>query len=1095
MFAGIRLFTCLVLSCLVVLPAAGKDTVHISANEQEVPLGIHTYHLEDKTKVLNLQQVLSTDFDDLWIKNTEENPNFGYTTSAYWFSIEIEIDNPANDKWILVLGNSVLESVDFYYINNNNQFIHIASGDLKYFTERPTLHRKFIFDIPIDNSQIKENRNIRILLRIENKSPLQVPMTLWQQQKFHAQDQKVLLGLGIYYGTMIIILLYNLFLYISIRDKSYLYFVLFTTFSSLSQGVLDGVAYQYLWPQSPWWNDRVIFSSLPLSFLFIWLFTLEFLALKIKYKKITTTIYIAALSCFLLFTIGWFGPANVIVPLLGISSILTYTGALSIGIYIFIKGNKEAGIFSLAWASYFIGSTLYVLKLFGVIPRTFWTNNAAPIALIILVNLLSIALAYRFNLEKRAKQDAQDAVDEAQREILLAKQGQVKEQEKAVTLQILDQQKTAFFQNISHELRTPLTLILNPLEEECQKPHVSENIIMAAKNSRRLLRLVNQVLDFQKLSVNALNIELRAVNLTEFMHIAGDYFSASSTGKNISVSLVFDGQSLTNDTGDIYIMANLDSLEKIVFNFLSNALKFTPKNGSIELGVSCANNKAKIYVKDSGIGISELDQKTLFQVFSQVDESTTREHEGTGIGLALAKQLTENMHGVIGIESQPGNGCNFWCEFPCCQASEQLHTGIKIKDWLLEESVSNISSNTPNESEEEAVLQQRKASDQLILVIDDLADMRHLIRETLVRRGYLVISAEDGEQGLDKIKKYKPNIIITDWMMPKLAGPELIKILKNDPLCSMIPVILLTAKTDEESKMQGIEIGANAFLGKPFNDQELVSTVKNLILLKSRESELEDTLTALKETQRSLLEVEKMASLGHLVAGVSHEINTPLGVVITLLSHLIDETAQLKKDFSGKSLTPTILADYLDAGTDLLDLSHSNLQRTLEVVNGFKLVSLQHADFNKQEFNLSNKLKKWKESLKDLLEDKHTIIIDCPDDITLDSYPVAIAQILTIFVNNSVQHGYQKQEQGEIQLTIRLDKEAILFQYSDKGKGMTEEELNNIFEPLFTTNRASEHSGFGMYIAYNIILKTLNGTIACQSNPGQGMYITVRIPI
>jgi signal transduction histidine kinase len=1094
-----HLCTALVLSYLVISPAASMDTVHITADEKEVPLGMHTYHLEDKTRNLELQHVLSSKFDEAWIKSTEENPNFGYTSSAYWFAIDIDLENLANDQWILVLGNSVLEHIDFYLVDGNKN-IHIKTGNSKYFTDRAISHRKFIFELPLTLNSTKEidsekTTNIKVLLRIDSKTPLQVPISLWQQQEFHAQDQKSLLGLGIYYGTMIIILIYNLFLFFSIRDKSYLYFILFIAFSAISQSMIDGIAYQYLWKQSPWWNSQFIFSSLPLSFLFIWLFTLDFLNLKTAYKKLTITIYIAVFICSLLSIVAWFGVGKILLPLIGLCSILTYTGALSIGIYTLFKGNKEAAIFSLAWASYFIGSTLYVLKLFGIIPRTFWTNNAAPIALIILVNLLSIALAYRFNLEKRAKKDAQDAIDEAQRKIFIAKQGQAEEQNKAETLQILDKQKTAFFQNISHELRTPLTLILNPLEEECQKPQVSENITMAAKNSRRLLRLVNQVLDFQKLSASALNIELRAVNLTEFMRIAGDYFSASSTGKNISVSLIITGQPLTKDAVDIYIMANLDSLEKIVFNFLSNALKFTPDNGTIELGISCSNNRAKIYVKDSGIGISTQDQAALFQVFSQVDESTTREHEGSGIGLALAKQLTEKMQGNIGIESQPNNGSTFWCDFPCCDASEQAYEEIKIKDWLLEKSVSNIQKNNSNELQEKNVLAQRTENDSLILVIDDLFDMRRLISEILIRNGYLVISAEDGEQGLEKIKQHNPSIIISDWMMPKLSGPDLIKILKEDPLYATIPVILLTAKTDEESKMQGIEMGANAFLGKPFNDQELISTVRNLIILKSRESKLEETLTALKDTQKALLDVEKMASLGYLVAGVSHEINTPLGVVITLLTHLIDETSQLKKDFSDNSLTPAILTEYLNASTDLIDLSHTNLQRTLEVVNRFKQVSIQYAAFDKKEFHLSEQLNTWSDSIKDLLKRKHhSLMIDCPEDIILDSYPAAIGQILTILVNNSVQHGYQPQEQGKLQLTISQQKTSIVFTYTDNGQGMPAEVLNNIFEPFFTTHRASDNSGFGMYVAYNIASKTLKGTIECQSEPSQGVKITINMP-
>ena len=398
-------------------------------------------------------------------------------------------------------------------------------------------------------------------------------------------------------------------------------------------------------------------------------------------------------------------------------------------------------------------------------------------------------------------------------------------------LQELDQQKTAFFQNMSHELRTPLTLILNPLEEERQEQPKNKNLEVATNNSRRLLRLVNQLLEFQKVGAGKKILHLQTVELSQFAQVCGDYFAQACAGNHIEFSVLCEQRP--------YIQAEIDALEKITFNFLSNALKYTPEFGKIELRLSCTEARARLAVRDTGPGISAAGQDKLFLVFSQVDESTTRNYEGSGLGLALAKSLAEEMHGKVGVESTLGQGATFWVEFPICDPpQEEVELGFTVKDWLLADN----SGKTDGDYLGIVPTPQTNAQDgsELVLVVDDLQDMRDLIGRCLEKKNYRVAQAPNGKRGVEIANKICPDLIITDWMMPQMSGPDLIEAIKEgDSHVSSIPIVLLTAKSDEESKLIGTNIGADAFLGKPFSEQELTSTVRNLLSLKSREREVQ----------------------------------------------------------------------------------------------------------------------------------------------------------------------------------------------------------------------------------------------------------------
>jgi signal transduction histidine kinase/class 3 adenylate cyclase/two-component SAPR family response regulator len=605
-------------------------------------------------------------------------------------------------------------------------------------------------------------------------------------------------------------------------------------------------------------------------------------------------------------------------------------------------------------------------------------------------------------------------------------------QEQTEKLKELDKQKTVFFQNMSHELRTPLTLILNPLESQVKSQPDNSEIAMAAKNSRRLLRLVNQLLDFQKLEAGKKDLKLAPLEISRFTYVCGDYFRSACSSKEISFSVTRKGASPQEGQGPLWLMGEVDALEKVAFNFLSNALKYTNRGGEIELGLRSSEERVRLYVRDTGSGISEEGQEKLFQVFSQVDESTTRAYEGTGLGLALAKSLVEEMGGTVGVESALEEGSTFWAEFPLlgspmetidlllvdddefickamapvfrrvenvshfeiCSSAEQALNLMKTKqvrclvtDYQMEgrdglSLLSEVSSLYPdtrrvlltgeadNEVMRQAVnnswvhqvfykpvdteeltgaigdlVQESPIKDsvafdegfevkpwllaeqgetgveesifveelddsalglsELVLVVDDLADMRDLISNSLRKRNYRVATASNGKRGVELAKEIRPDLIITDWMMPQMSGPELISILKSDDEFNSVPIILLTAKSDEESRLIGTEIGADSFLGKPFNDQELGSIAKNLLSLKSREREVENLNYMLTET--ILKRYISPALVDRIVSG---EISMDKPAEMRLITVLFSDLSGFTK--TSQNLGPQVISSFLN---------------------------------------------------------------------------------------------------------------------------------------------------------------------------------------
>lgn len=415
----------------------------------------------------------------------------------------------------------------------------------------------------------------------------------------------------------------------------------------------------------------------------------------------------------------------------------------------------------------------------------------------------------------------------------------------------LDRQKTEFFQNVSHEFRTPLTLTIGPLETAVEKNTglPLEQSKMLLRNSRRLLRLVNQLLDLQRLDAGRMQANFCPCDLGELIQQIVETFEPYCEKKSLYLK--------THLSPCPRVYLDVEKFDKVIYNLLSNAMKFTPPQGSIEITLNGDENRLCIQVKDTGIGISEAHLPYLFERFRQADGSIDRSYEGTGLGLALVKEIVELHGGQIAVDSikatpdatNGGTTFTIWlptgtAHLPSDQIMEvagelqPLRATVELADLELELLDYETTQDTPEETAENP--ETIDGSQKLVLVVDDNPDLRNYVSQILRSAGYRVKTACNGEEGFEQARRFYPHLIVTDLMMPKVSGFDLIRLLRGDENLKGTPIILLTAKADEDSRITGAEQGADAYLAKPFNDRELLAEVRNLLALKENEERIKE---------------------------------------------------------------------------------------------------------------------------------------------------------------------------------------------------------------------------------------------------------------
>ncbi len=642
----------------------------------------------------------------------------------------------------------------------------------------------------------------------------------------------------------------------------------------------------------------------------------------------------------------------------------------------------------------------------------------------------------------------------------------------------LDRLKSEFFANISHEFRTPLTLILAPLERLLEDhrnlpAEVVHRLELMRENSLRLLRLVNDLLDIIRLEEGKADLERRNLRLDTLLRGVVESVTPLAETRGIT---------LTRSLADTPVVASVDraAVEKIFFNILSNALKFTDKGGQVAVRSHLEPGLITVTVEDTGIGISKDNLSRVFDRFRQADSSATRKYGGTGLGLALVKELTESHGGTVTIASELGQG-----------------TSVRVSLPTLAANAANVDVET-DEPESETALQRRldlaaqqsavatfsePATDEssplaepggTVLIVDDEPDIRRYLRD-LLQNEYRVLTARDGREALDMTQRFRPALIVLDLMLPEIDGLEVCRRIKQNPELRASRIVLLTARAEESAKLAALGNGADDFLTKPFSSVEVRTRLRNLLHsaeleqdLHHRNHELEDTVAELRQTRNQLVHSEKLNALGRLSAGLLHEINNPLNYCLTALQFatndpILETEAELKETL-----------------TDIND----GMQRIRGIVK--ELRAFAYPSKGEQvEFRLSDAINT---AVQMLAHEARDVDIDnrIGADWVVMGSPSHITQIMVNLLSNAFKamRSPAIKRPGQVSLSATPEGEKIVISVRDNGPGISAEAIERIFDPFYTTADVGEGMGMGLSVCQTIV-RNHNGELHVESKEGE----------
>jgi len=598
-------------------------------------------------------------------------------------------------------------------------------------------------------------------------------------------------------------------------------------------------------------------------------------------------------------------------------------------------------------------------------------------------------------------------------------------------------------------------------------------------NGLRLLKLINDLLELVRLEAGKVDVVREPIDLEGFLRGLTSEVKQLSQDKRVRLFTL-----VSPDLGPV--MADRGKLEKIVLNLLFNAIKFTPAGGRVEISARRDGDQVLLSVSDTGVGIPRDKQQFIFSRFWQADSSSSRKYQGAGIGLALVKELVEAQGGSVSFESEVGIGTTFYVRLPFLRAegiaaelprtpgaeetAKEEKAGAPQQDatakWLADlyrraELFPSIPSvrESVRPSEIPATGPQPK-----VLIADDEPDMLRFLRSQLIGE-YVVLEASDGEQAISKAVQFLPDVVLCDMMMPEKDGLQVCRELRQNVVTQSIPILVLTARADEETKLAVLAAGASDFLAKPFSTSEVNVRVRNLIRgyrfqreVARQNKVLEQTIQQLKDTETQLVASEKMASLGRLSAGIMHEMNNPLNYIKTGLYVLRSKE---------KALPEHERAEFAETLRDI----EEGIGRVQAIVSELRRFAHPHAG-KEETIDVESLVTSALRFVSHELKNSAKVRLELLPGHVIAGNRNKLLQVLINLLHNSVyaiqKKGYSNGE-GEIEIASKVSDNVDRIVVRDNGTGIEPEHLNKIFEPFFTTKDVGEGMGLGLSICYRIL--------------------------
>ncbi len=666
------------------------------------------------------------------------------------------------------------------------------------------------------------------------------------------------------------------------------------------------------------------------------------------------------------------------------------------------------------------------------------------------------------------------------------------ERRKAEALAEIDRAKTVFFSNISHEFRTPLTLLLSPLEEvlsdaEGMAGDTRYRLGVAYRNALRMQKLVNTLLEFSRIEAWRLEGQFRRVDIAALtVDLASSFRSAiEKAGMELHVGA-------RQIHGEVYV--DVELWERIILNLVSNAFKYS-QQGTISVEVRQEGEEVLVSVTDDGIGIAPDQQDRIFDRFHRVEHSGGRSQEGTGIGLAMVRELVRLHQGVIKVTSAVGVGSTFTVVIPVGKAhlpAERIivetrgYRGMRNADAFVEEAMMWIA------GDEEEKNEFYSSSRYTVLLADDNADMREYVQRLLSKQ-FRVITAVDGEDALAKMHEYRPDLLLSDAMMPKLDGFQLLKQVRQSPELQATPVILLSARAGEEAKVEGLEAGADDYLIKPFAARELLARVDaNIRIARERMAAMKEYAEKLEQAVRR--RTQELRNLNHSL----ERSNEDLQQFAHVASHDLKEPVRKIRTFSGR-LLDEYAAMLPDEAQVFLKKIQQATARMYTMIDGV----LQYSAINGGEQPISavdlNEVVAQIETDLELVIRERNATIQRGQLLMIEGAPVLLYQLFYNLINNSLKFG--KSDDNclitiESRLTEGAGKRIAELTLTDNGIGFDPEQAARIFETFVRLNSKDRYEGTGLGLSLcKKIVERHHGTIAATGELNRGAKFVIRLPL
>lgn len=728
---------------------------------------------------------------------------------------------------------------------------------------------------------------------------------------------------------------------------------------------------------------------------------------------------------------------------------------------------------------------LSALLVVGIVNAAFfipvWTGDppmqevvANSFVLITAFGLAVVAAIFKYDLAKRDFLSRVQLATVAQRESearrVLARTSDDL-QSALEKLKELDRLKSRFFANISHELRTPLTLILAPLSElatTVSGAEARQQVRVIRRNAERLLGLINDLLDLSSLDAGGLRLNLAEMDVRSVVASVHENSMPAAMAADIKLGIACDSPSHR-------IWGDAHRLEIVMTNLVSNAIKFTPNGGTIDIRVEDLENGVQVEVEDTGIGIPEDDLSKVFERFFQANPTDRRREGGVGIGLALAKELVELHGGTIGVRSPGESGTTFEVFLPFGrdhirpevierrQQFEEPEVRRRAEDAAdtqteveAEESTGDVVVDlSPDEYTEGAspvpfVAGRRPR----IVLAEDNPEVREFIR-TLLEPRFEVAPADDGLAALEIVRAESPDLVVSDVMMPKMSGIELCRAIKNDPALRSTPVILLTAKVGSEATLEAYAHGADDFVAKPFHPRVLMARIRAQLNLRA--------------LALHLAQQEKLAVVGTMSAGILHEVRNPVNAILNasraMASNALDDATQhqLLEVIGDAAVRIEEITSALDTHArpaELGETAFCDLREGLEAT--LKLIRHRLGDV---------------EIHRDFMTDR------------LAKAPAGpMNQVLLNLVDNAVRMGAKN-----LWVSIDLNENNLVVKIGDDGPGVAKEHVERIFDPFFTHRPESDGTGLGLFLSRKMVEET-GGSLRVKDRSGGGALFIMVVP-